>query len=140
MGGECLELVGVRRPGAQPFDGGAFRSVDGQSVVVVRLGALRGRCSDGLGVRRRGGRHHDSVDAGRQQLRHRIGGVCTVFGGDGGKHIGPLVGHDEPVDTLQADSVSVWMAPMRTSQITPSAGMAFSDRLGRAVRRRVVLR
>ena len=37
VGGERLELVGVRRPGAQPLNRGAFRSVDGQPVVVVGL-------------------------------------------------------------------------------------------------------
>ena len=37
MRSERLELIGVRRPGAQSLDCGAIRGVDGQPVVVLGL-------------------------------------------------------------------------------------------------------
>ena len=96
-----------------------------------------GQCQLGVGRRRRG--DHDSVDPRRQQLLDRISRLRTVFRGDCRNELGPLVGDDEPVDAVKAARVSVWKAPMRPSPITPSVVMAFSDRLGRAARHRVVL-
>ena len=69
-----------------------------QKVGSARSHSGQGQFRVGWG----GGRHDDAVDARRQQLLHRIGWCGTVFGGDRGDNVRPLVGDHQSVDTLEA--------------------------------------
>ncbi len=53
-------------------------------------------------MRGRRGRDDDTVDARGQQFLDRVYRFGTVFGGDGGDHLGPLVGDHQTVDAVDA--------------------------------------